>query len=421
MPGPSIIDLAQMTHTTIHNLFYFVPCGTAGYLLGALICGTFLDKCKNRYVFIGGFILLTSGSVALIPWNVTPSLLAITNLIASLGVGVLEVAGISLIFEMWGTGSQPYMQMLQACLNMGCLMAPLIIKPFLMPTAAEEDGNPLMDAQFYKNVLSSYLSFGEYWFNYTHSNTASPLNHSTAIYLLPENVTHFFELENSTLFDNSSTIDDTNRSHHPKLDIRFAFGITAIINLISAIWFLSTKDKPKNERAHVASEADMVGDGPLKQNMALTVQTQAILVTLAALLVILTTGNMVTYGAYLSTFVVKSDLHLTKATGAIMTFIFWATVIFGRGAFIVFAKYVSLSQNIALASIVILLGTIILYVSTLLKSVVGLWVSTGVLGFGWSPFFAFVFSFLNQFVPISPKISTIINVAYCAGMRAGNF
>lgn len=136
----------------------------------------------------------------------------------------------------------------------------------------------------------------------------------------------------------------------------------------------------------------------------------------AFLMMLVVIGSEFAFGRYLTTFVVNSRLRQSRAAGAFMTTLFWLTITVARFIFMIIAKFMTSTHTLALGLAILFLGHVVLVASVIgFESVAGLWLAVALLGFGWSPMFGSIFSFLNQFVPITVRISTVLSVAFSIG------
>lgn len=352
--GPSIIDLAHFTHSSISDISWFLPSWASGYLAGSILCGLFFDKLEKKNRFVAFTMFVMGVTQALVPWQTSVPLLCFVIFVSTLATGAMDVAGGSQMFAIWGSKGGRYMQTLEASIVIGCFLGPILVKPFLIPEISSE--KMYLDA----NVTSKF--------------------------------------DNLTSVINSNNVTATQRDTSANLDIRVSFGVIGAICVFVGLLFLLRRDMAKANISDSSKEASP--------------KATRLLVILAALFAAAVISGHV--GTLLTTFVVVSDFRLTKAYGATMTTVYWLANLAAQVFCIVFPNFLPPAKKIMLFLGFIAIGNGLLYYSTVWLTVPGLWISTMLLALSW-PMYTFIFTFLNQFMPITASVSSVLLAAFCFG------
>lgn len=125
-------------------------------------------------------------------------------------------------------------------------------------------------------------------------------------------------------------------------------------------------------------------------------------------------GLEISFGSYLTTFVVKSGLPLTKSDGAHITTTFWATFTLFRVLTVFYIEYVRTEANI-LASLVIILLANCFLVPFGDTSVPFLLTGVCLIGIGTSSVWASLFGYMEEFFPVTSFIGSLIVISAVTG------
>ena len=109
-------------------------------------------------------------------------------------------------------------------------------------------------------------------------------------------------------------------------------------------------------------------------------------------------GLEISFGSFLMTFSVKSDLKLTKATGAHLTTLFWATFTFIRLGTILVIQWAGNCAIILISMSIVLIANVILAPFGNSNETL-LWAGVALIGMGMSSVWACIFGYLKNFSP----------------------
>lgn len=125
-------------------------------------------------------------------------------------------------------------------------------------------------------------------------------------------------------------------------------------------------------------------------------------------------GVELTFGQYLATFAVKSDLHLPKVTGASMTSVYWAMFTFFRLSTAFYIDFLGAEKNIIMNIGFMLIANVIL-VPLGYRYESCLWLGSVIMGIGCSSIWASAFGYLEDYFPVDSKIGSLIVVSTSMG------
>lgn len=413
MPGPVLIDLAAFTDSSLTKVAWIIPAHAVGYFGGSVLSGLVFDKVEKKNRFDGKTVLVMAIFTAVFPWPKKVHLMALANFVASVAGGALDVTGSAQMFGIWGDEGGRYMQCLETSMIVGAALGPLVVEPFLLPELNRNlnlsDHAPIVpdhalnvpdhNHKIYgraSNVSDSAPNVSDHALNILSStlNVSGPASNFSA---------HFNVDQEPTILSNWIRLE-----RH--LDIRVSFGVLGLVAAVLGILFFFQTEieaEPDNN-----NEAEAILAKGAKPNQF----EKRCLVALSAVFVVLITQGQFSAGTFLTPFVVHSDLHLTKSSGALMTSMFFGTDILGQLLFILKPNVFSIVTNISALLAFVIAGNVLLYFAVaVFESTSGLWVAMATIGFGWSSIYCLTFAFLNQFVAIRAKISSILLAAFCFG------
>lgn len=390
MPGPVLIDLAAFTDSTLSEVAWILPAHAIGYFGGSVLSGLVFDKVEKKNRFDGKTVLVMAVFTAVFPWPKKVSLMALANFVASVAGGALDVTGSAQMFGIWGDEGGRYMQCLETSMIIGAALGPLVVEPFLLPELNQNPnlpGHAPIVSDHALSILSPAL------------NVPGPASNNS-------NSAHFnFDQDPA----NQTILSDWIRLER-HLDVRVSFGVIGLIAAVLGVLFFFQTEIESDPDNNNESEAILAKGAKPNQF------EKRCLVALSAIFVVLITQGQFSAGTFLTPFVVHSDLHLTKSSGALMTSMFYGTDILGQLLFILKPNVFSILTNISALLSFVIAGNVLLYFAVaVFESTSGLWVAMATIGFGWSSIYCLTFAFLNQFVAIRAKISSILLAAFCFG------
>ena len=251
----------------------------------------------------------------------------------------------------------------------GSLLAPLIAQPFLLETDEEYDVH----------------------LNYTHVNQTTTKTSSSDILLVyPYSIVACFMLLTSLFLLIVWKIEPQTEEHPSRKE-------TPGIN--------SKKGSSDN---HKDQEATGITDDIKKCR-----NYKFIAVALMMVFAHLYYGLETTFGSFLVTFVVES-LGKSKSDGTKLTSLYWGTFTFWRLTTVFYIEYIGSEMNILICLFIILAGNVVL-IPFASSSVLCLWIGTAVIGLGVSSIWSAQFGYLEEYFPVTSKMSGSIIVSACVG------
>ena len=162
---------------------------------------------------------------------------------------------------------------------------------------------------------------------------------------------------------------------------------------------------------------------PSRTNIDVNGQTQTTtnLLTLRVILILVTLFLNVYYGleiamaSFLTTYAVKSDLKLTKDTGALMTSTYWGTFTFFRLTTMFYIDFIGAQMNLALELGLIVIANIFLIPFGNMFEW-ALWAGSAIIGLGMSSIWASMYAYVEtSLCPVSDRMAATFTLAACIG------
>ena len=125
-------------------------------------------------------------------------------------------------------------------------------------------------------------------------------------------------------------------------------------------------------------------------------------------------GLEISFGSYLTTFVVKSGLPLTKSDGAHITTVFWATFTLFRVLTIFYIQYVDIEVNV-IGSLIVILSANAFLLPFGDTSVPMLVTGVSLIGIGTSSVWACMFGYLELYFPVTSFIGSLMLISAVMG------
>ena len=310
-------------------------------------------------------------SVALmsyIPHITTPPILLVIFFLNQVPFGMFETGSNMFIMLLWGNEMTPFMQSLHFLFGVGATLAPVIAVPFLVEVDDDDSVNG------------------------TTTTTASPILHEGS-----SNLTWPYSIVAAVIF---------------------CVGIFFLI-----VWRLYPHTSPHPSSLAITSITDdQVVSGKRSNgnvnnsdcnNSCWAGFWRAIVVMLACMFMHVFHGLEITFGNYLTPFVVNSRLHLTKAAGAHLTTLYWSCFSLFRIATVFYIGFIGNEWNITGSLVAILIANIFL-VPFGQTSQIMLWIGVALIGIGTSSVWACAFGFMQDNIKLTSTISALMVV--CANM-----
>lgn len=269
-------------------------------------------------------------------------------------------------FQLWGSESEPFFQMISFTFGVGALIGPLIVEPFLF--AVDEDVN-------------------------IHRKLPALLNISAP------------QLKETQSLDRNDLL-----IHFPFWICGFALLVTGSMYFIMWESYPHTKIHESRKRDR-SPPADATSS---RQESRSYLIWKYIAIALVCLYMLIYLGIELTFGQYLTCFGVKSDLHLSKERGAEITSTYWATFTIFRLFTAFYISYIGPEGNVAMNTVIMLLGNVCLMLFGS-RYEYGLRAGSILMGMGSSSTFGSVYGYLEIYFSVTPTIGSLIVVSLTVG------
>jgi FHS family Na+ dependent glucose MFS transporter 1 len=131
--GPTLLDLAAATDSSLTTMGYIFTARAMGYLTGALISGRIFDsKIIPAHYTLAVALLATGVGNAIVPMTSNIIVVAAVST-AGIGMGFLDTGGNVLLIRLHGSNVGPYMQAMHFSFALGALLSPILFKLLATP------------------------------------------------------------------------------------------------------------------------------------------------------------------------------------------------------------------------------------------------------------------------------------------------
>ena len=356
----TLLDIAELTHSTAADVSFGISAKFIGYLCGSLFFGWALDRI-NRQIALSFAIAVYTAALSTIPLTKSLSLYYVAYWINGFLAVAVDISSFTWIIEMWDPNANPYMQGLFLAAACGSALSAVIAEPFLSRIVA---GGYLM------NGTASTFIETRIWIPYTMISGVAFLSSFLMILMF---------------FTNKCTIT-TKRCN-------------------------DDDDSMSGSRSN-----DLVKCDEGQQDVRPAAGSFQIMT--ACLMLAFQSSLQTTVSSFLPTFVVFCDLHLTKSEAAFLSSFGLAVAVLTMMLSIGVAFRVSVRKMLATELLVTSVGLVMLTVADKI-SMTMLYVSVAVLQIGLTTIFPSMYSFLSEemhvtnrifgWITMSKSISRIIN------------
>ena len=121
-----------------------------------------------------------------------------------------------------------------------------------------------------------------------------------------------------------------------------------------------------------------------------------------------------TFGSFIATFAVKSDLHMSKRSAAVLSSVFWASFTFYRLIMVFLVEFLG-SRNSVLIDVFLCLLSNVFLVPFGDKYEWCLWTGAALMGIGLSAIFASIIGYIEEFMPVTSQIMAVFTITASVG------
>ncbi|CAG2172181.1 unnamed protein product, partial [Oppiella nova] len=369
---PTMVDMKYIFDTSMKDISVSNTFGSIGYLLGSLF--GFLYKRINRQMTTIVLLLAISISIAVMPFAPTLWSLYLCSFVTLLGGGAWNAAHNVWLIEMWTHTSAPVLQFSQFMYGLGCILSPLLVKPYLT---------------------------GEL-----------PTNHTV--------------IPNTTITTTVPTITTTDINH--SIDRRALLKtpfitdglIQAFIPIVLLIMFFVKRYEfskpilqPKESSAEYGVENfDVYGtNGHSEESNVIEIsdsyhRDRRLNAVLIAIFLANYTALELAHFGYSSTYYQFIGLRLSASESAEIFSIMASSFTIGRCVSAFIAIRLKPKVMISYHFIVIGVALTVLYFGQTSERLI--WFGNVIIGFGFSAVFPAIFAFAEQYIKVNDKISTVL-------------
>ena len=264
-------------------------------------------------------------------------------------LGFFDTGAYIFILELWGRNAVPFMQVLISMIGIGSLLAPVLAEPFLTKEAID-------------TVTGIHVK---------------QLGRSTKL-IFPYSV----------------------------IGLLLAFNAAFSLLLYKSY---AAEDKKEGEVTSEKTSED--GTDPNNNTSCCSQLTtwKGLIVGLIVVIIHVFYGIQVCFGSYLLTFAVKSDLMLTKSTGALMTTLYWTCYTFFKFPIMMLLSGHDNGRILLVSFTGVLASSVLLLYGHKNEKI--LWIGIVLLGSSMSPIWACVFGYMQQWFPVSGFIGSLLVVS----------
>lgn len=372
--GPTLLDLADNTHSSVTGISRAFTARSCGYLVGSIVAGKFFDSHFSSTCLVLGISigLAALGSYAT-PLTHSLSVLCFIVSFQGLAMGVLDTGGNILLLRLWGKGCGPYLQTLHASFGVGAFVSPFIAQAFIANHEANDHG---CDNAASNATLSPLL---------TPASISSSLPSSTA----------------------------TPASGH----VAGAYAIAASLMLPVSVGFLLLHRHAQPALRRLEQEQAKAEQHHDSSRPRFTPVVGYSILLIGCLFFFCYVGMEVAYGGYLFSYAVKNcSLRFTATQAAHLTSVFWGLFALGRILSIPLSMVAS-PMHMTLADLLgAMLAALLLVVDS--DNPTSVWLSSGLFGLSLASVFPSGLHLLEQYIPLTGAAASAIVVGASAGEMA---
>jgi FHS family Na+ dependent glucose MFS transporter 1 len=282
--GPTLLDLADNTGSSVAEIARAFTARSVGYFLGSVAGGKLFDShFSSTCLLLAGALGLATIGTFFAP--LTTSLTALCFIVSLQGIamGVLDTGGNVLLLKLWGAACGPYLQTLHASFGVGAFVSPFVAQAYIANHETSDHGCDAVNSTLVPSVSTTVLS------------TSVPL------------------------------------SLKPVSHVATAYMIAAALMVPVSLWFLLLHRQAKAGLQLLQDKTDGPSDGHGAQRPVYTPRVGYVILLMACLFFFCYVGMEMAYGGYLFSFAVKNcSLRFTSKQATQLTSVYWGWFALGR-------------------------------------------------------------------------------------------
>lgn len=405
--GPTVLELGCLTGQDVGSMSWVFFAQTCSALFGAICSGIITDRFHINYnVFLAVVMTLHAVALSILPlMRVLGTLLLFTSFHGLFG-GFQDTATNLRMIIMHGQDVPPFLQTLFFFYGVGAFLSPIIAGNFLSEECNQGETSGL----------------DEFAFSRRRRHNGIGLN-------------HWIKLMREKELMLTSNITAVNKNNPPPTEIvkitttrvHYAYFIIALIHIIVTLglWYLYFAERRrKKEDSNITlddTDCTMTSTGPLDDSMTKTerseidpqIRTQVLCISFwIATMVFISDGLQGSFGSYIYTYAVKSNIGITPDDAAYLNSLFWGSLALGRLLAIFVSMYVS-PRIMLLVDIAGCLASIIAMFLFRFQRL-SLWIGTATFGLCLSNIFPTSVSMAESYFRLTGTITCFFVV--CSGL-----
>ncbi|XP_069111696.1 major facilitator superfamily domain-containing protein 4A-like [Argopecten irradians] len=430
--GPAFLDLQSICDVGLDEGSWIVTSLYIGYTTGALANG-FLYQHSNSNLLFGFSALGLAVILVVIPWCTVYGLMVGCHSIMGLIIGLIDAAGNAEIIRLWKTKSKTTLVGLHVIYNVGGVISPLIIAPFLArksDVTEELTPTPVVETNSISLQHSTYN--GNSTANITQVYDGQGVSRIYIAYILSSVFCVLHTLWFSVLYFSEKKVKDIEEIRINKDIPKEPQKSTEQEHGYLTEHLLSDGQKPLANHQEVTIEANDIGtpvsninEKEEKQSGKINppIPRQLQITGLVVMVCIGTMSNAIdfTFSTYLSSFCVEY-LYWSKTSGSMITSLLFIMVVIGGTLSMLLSKCINSVIYVAIQVTLILVALLLLTMSINLHLTAGVWFSAPLVGFAKSAIFPLVISWTNKtFIRVSGRVSSVFFVGAMGGCSINLF
>lgn len=400
--GPTILELGCLTGEDVGAMSWVFFAQTCSALLGAIGSGIITDQFQINYnVFLAVVITIHAVALVIIPFmRVLGTLLVFTSMHGLFG-GFQDTATNLRMIIMHGQDVPPYLQTLFFFYGVGAFLSPIIAGNFLSDECNRGESDGLSEFAFSRRRRHNGIGLG-HWMRQMKETEI----------MLTSNAT---KTGSTTLHTEIIRITSTR--------VYFAYIIVAIIHVVVTLglWYLFAVERKRRQDLNISLDGTTVSTDPLEDSVSRSersdvdpsIKTQVYCISFwIAVMVFISDGLQGSFGSYIYTYAVKSNIGIPPDDAAYLNSLFWGALALGRLLAIFVSMYVS-PRVMLLVDVVGCLASIVLMFVFRFK-VISLWIGTATFGLCLSNIFPTSVSMAESYFRLTGTITCFFVV--CSGL-----
>ncbi|XP_052792146.1 sodium-dependent glucose transporter 1-like [Mya arenaria] len=367
--GPALPDLQIVAGVSLAQATWLFTGFALGYLGGCLLAGFIQDKFNPRLMLF----LFTTGTaitIGLLPWIPEIIAMVIIRVINGICIGGQDTGIHTMLFATWAKEGGPFVQMTHCLSAVGGILSPLVTQPFVSKQKVEEELDGV------------------------------DVSVNTTTMAAPTPYTSGMNMTKNTTY--TTTVE---------VNIQYAFLITFVLSLSSAVPFLVAYLSNRNEKKVVRQYSNASVD-----RHKLPKRVKKVILCIIFVNSFVATANIDLFPSFLVTFTLE-QLGWTQQEASTLTSVYFGTYGLANFAGVFLLTYITSTKLKAfsyISSTIVLLG---LLLSVIFKQNILVWVTIAASGVTMSSILPTLFTWTQEHVtPITSRMASGLLISGSVGV-----